>query len=470
MVLMVVVALVLAGAVAFVVTIHAARVDTRRELVREAAGLAVAVQSEAEVSRPGDPAASLRTIIRALKAPLRLQDAAVLAVAPDGSLFDPVNILQPPRLPTGLNRSDLDPSALLDLRTVSGQTDGLVYAAVPYRTSVRIGAVNRRILQVVVLTRRPPTGLAAAGPWFLGAALVIILAAVIVADRLGRRFMRPVRAIQTTTGRIAAGDLDARVPHPPGVDPELAALASSVNAMADSLARSRSVERLFLLSVSHDLRTPLTSIRGFAEAIEDGVTTDTTKAAGIIAAEARRLERLVGDLLDLSKLETRSFSLELGAVNLAEVVDATAGGFGPAAGELGLALAVVADPSTPLPVVADPDRLAQVVANLLENALSFAHSAVRVGATMSNGSPVLWVDDDGPGISAADLPRVFERLYSSRPESGRTVGSGLGLAIVGELVAAMGGTVRAESPLLGAGGGTRMVVTLCSLPDPGQRL
>ncbi len=488
MVSMVAAALVIAGAVTFAVTIHTARTDNRHELLSEAKGLAISVQSEAATARPKDPAASLRTIIRALKGPLKLQGAAVVAITAGGVLFNPLKVRQPPILPSGITADDLDVSVLLGLHAVSGTVGGVVYAAAPYRTPVKIGRFNRDVVQVVVLTRRPPTGLAAAGPWFLVAAAAIILLAVLVADRLGRRIVAPLRAVEVTTGRIAAGDLDARVPVPPGVDPELASLAASVNTMADGLARSRGVERQFLLSVSHDLRTPLTSIRGFAEAIEDGVTSDVTRAGRIIVTEARRLERLVGDLLDLARLESRQFSLSLRPVDLAEVVADTAGGFGPAASELGLQLEVPSardsgsawgDGSAggggsmggggsvgggaSLLAVADPDRLAQVVANLVENALSFAHSTVRVGAAPSGGLPVLWVDDDGPGISPVDLPRVFDRLYSSRPsqrESTRPAGSGLGLAIVAELVAAMGGAVRAESPVPGMVGGTRMVVTL----------
>jgi signal transduction histidine kinase len=267
-----------------------------------------------------------------------------------------------------------------------------------------------------------------------------------------------LRSVEATTGRIAAGDLGARVPEG-GLDPELASLAASVNTMAEGLARSRSAQRQFLLSVSHDLRTPLTSIRGFAEALEDGVTGDTTHAGRIIGAEARRLERLVGDLLDLSRLEARQFALDLRAVDLGEVAEATVGGFGPAAADLGLELGVTTERSFALLVTADPDRLAQVVANLVENALSFARTTVAVGVARSGGVPVLWVDDDGPGIAPEDLSRIFERLYTARPESSRRAGSGLGLAIVAELVGAMGGSIRAESPLA-AGAGTRIVVTL----------
>src|SRR3984893_6076828 len=161
------------------------------------------------------------------------------------------------------------------------------------------------------------------------------------------------------------------------------------------MARSRGLERQFLMSVSHDLRTPLTSIRGFAEAIAEGDAPVEHRAAEIIASESRRLERLVGDLLDLSKLDARRFSFDLRRVDLSEVVGDTGEGFRPAADELGLSLAVDTGPLGATWVTADPERLAQVVANLVENALKYANQRVRVAAALSEGQPVVWVDADG---------------------------------------------------------------------------
>ena len=121
-------------------------------------------------------------------------------------------------------------------------------------------------------------------------------------------------------GRIASGDLASRVPVRRGDYPEFASLAGSINGMAQSLEDGRARERHLLLSVSHDLRTPLTSIRGFAEAIQDGAIEDSAQAADVIIAESRRLERLVGDLLDLTKLEARQMSIALRPTDVAEVV------------------------------------------------------------------------------------------------------------------------------------------------------
>lgn len=462
MVLMVVTALGLAGAIALVATVRHSQDETRRELVRQARGVAGVVQAEAKVARPRDPALALRTILRSLRTPLRLQGEAVVAVAATGRLFNPANPAAALDLPVGLSAQALDAAALLAEDTVSGGYRAGVFAAVPYRASIKLAGRTRPIILVVVLTRSPPTGLAAAGPWFLAAAAIIVIASVVVANRLGHRFVRPLEAAQQVTGQIAAGDLAARVPEPAGADPELAALATSINTMAESLARARGAERDFLLSVSHELRTPLTSVRGFAEAITDGAITDVDRAARVIASESRRLERLVGDLLDLAKLSAQEFSLDLRDVDLADAVQATAAGFAPAAERLGVAVSVGALSDGPAVAVhADPDRLAQIVANLTENALSFARSHVHIGIGAVPDGAAVWVEDDGAGIADPDLPRVFERLFTGRPGATHAVGSGLGLAIVAELVAAMGGSVRAESPVVtGAEAGTRIVVTL----------
>ena len=138
------------------------------------------------------------------------------------------------------------------------------------------------------------------------------------------------------TGRIASGELDSRVPVRRSDYPEFASLAGSINDMAQSLEDGRARERHLLLAVSHDLRTPLTSIRGFAEAIQDGAIEDNGQAADVIIAESRRLERLVGDLLDLTKLEARQMSISMRPTDAAEVVATTAEGFRPAAAKSGL--------------------------------------------------------------------------------------------------------------------------------------
>ncbi len=297
MILLVLGSLLLSGLVSLALVVHNTKIQTRNELVREAQGLATTVQQEAESNNRTDPARALRSVLLTLKSPMRLNGSAVLAVGANGQLFDPAMPRVAPTLPPGLTASDLQPASLLSMHTVTGYKGGLVFAAVPYRAEVQILGAPRQVLQVVVLTRTPPSALATAGLWFALSSAVILVIAGLVAYRLGRRFVRPIRAAEAVTGRIAAGDLDARVPVPRRPDAELAAMAASVNAMAARLVEAKTAEQHFLQSVSHELRTPLTSIRGFAEAIEDGATVNPVAAAGVIAAEAKRLERLVGDLL-----------------------------------------------------------------------------------------------------------------------------------------------------------------------------
>jgi signal transduction histidine kinase len=183
----------------------------------------------------------------------------------------------------------------------------------------------------------------------------------------------------------------------------------------------------------------------------------------VIVTEAARLERLVRDLLDLAKLESRSFSLHLENLDLAAVARAGADGFAHD-DEAGVQVSFTGETVT---VRADRDRLGQVVANLVENARKFARSSVVVTVGRQGERAWLTVDDDGPGIPDADLPYVFERLYvAHREPARRESGSGLGLAIVRELVRAMGGDVGAyRSP----SGGARLSVSLpaaSALPPP----
>jgi two-component system sensor histidine kinase BaeS len=272
-----------------------------------------------------------------------------------------------------------------------------------------------------------------------------------------------VRQVDDAARRIAGGELATRLPDPPaGATDELSDLVRSVNAMAAELQRSRDLEQQFLLSISHDLRTPLTSIRGYAEAISDNTTTDPAWAAGVIGAEAQRLDRLVQDLLDLARLRARSFSLHPAPVDLGEVVRVAAEAFRPDADEAGVQLLV----TTPagITIHADGERVAQVVANLVQNALKFARAQVSVGVSSAGGTGVVAVDDDGPGIPADDLPHVFERLYvAGHQPVRRESGSGLGLAIVSELVDAMGGQVGAQSSPIG---GARLAARFPLAPAP----
>jgi signal transduction histidine kinase len=428
-------ALLLATVGTFLLLRLSVRNDARRELGRQARAIATRFE---EAQRPG--------VLTALGRVLRLEDQRIVCFGTGCRMAGAVG------LPPGIRRPDLSEARLRAGQTVTGVKGPLVYAAAGAQ-------IRPDAMLVVVLTRRVETRLPG-GLWFVGVAGLALAVAAAVAADLARRLTRPLREAQAATHRMAGGDLAVRVPVDPSDGEELAELSASINAMAASLERSRGLERQFLLSVSHDLRTPLTSIRGYAEALAEQRAPDPAQAASIILAESRRLERLVGDLLELARLDARRFSLDVRPTDVAEVVADTAEGFRPAAEKADVELVVdvgTAPAGAGVRAAADPDRLAQVVANLVENALKYASARIAVGAGMSDGQATLWVADDGPGIQPGDLPHVFEPFYSSSRAPTRQVGTGLGLAIVHELVQAMRGEVRAEPA---PGGGTRMVVTL----------
>jgi two-component system sensor histidine kinase BaeS len=457
MVGLVAVVLVIAGAGSLVLTRKAARNQAQQQLVSEVNSL-----TSAKIGSQ-----SLR-VLEVLRTTLKLEDADVIEINRLGNVVT--------TLPEGLNAQDIDVAAVQSGQTTSGRKGSTVYAVAPVTLSEqelsRLRARTHRHVAfegtfAILLTR----DVGDSGPswrYFIVAGGAALLVAALVAWQMSRRMARPLVEAMEATGRIASGELTSRVPVRRGDYPEFASLAGSINDMAQSLEDGRARERHLLLSVSHDLRTPLTSIRGFAEAIQDGAVADSAQAADVIIAESRRLERLVGDLLDLTKLEAHQMSIALRPTDVTEVVTTTAEGFGPAALKSGLSIVVRVPgqdglPGAPavLPVVADPDRLAQLLANLLENAMTFAHTVVSVGLAEdgASGGCVITVDDDGPGIALGDLERVFERFYRADRGPNRQLGSGLGLAIVAELAAAMGGTVRAESPV-NDDGGSRFVLTL----------
>jgi signal transduction histidine kinase len=459
MVGLVAVVLVIAGLGSLILTRNAARNQAQQQLVSEAESL---TSSKAAPQR--------LDVLAAIRKTLKLEDADLITITALGNVVT--------ALPDGLTAQDIDVAGLQSGQTSSGRTGSLVYAAAPVTLTqaerVKLAKADHhpRLLfrgTLAVLLTRDVGDLGPSWGYFIVAGGAALLVAALVAWQMSRRMARPLVEAMEATGRIAAGDLDSRVPVRPGDYPEFASLAGSINGMAQSLQDSRARERHLLLSVSHDLRTPLTSIRGFAEAIQDGAIEDNAQAADVIIAESRRLERLVGDLLDLTKLEARQMSIAIRPTDIAEVVTTTAEGFLPAAAKSGLAIVLqvpghdggMPASAPPRPVAADPDRLAQLLANLLENSMTFARATVTVtlAEDLASGQSVIAVDDDGPGIAPGDLERVFERFYRADRGPNRRMGSGLGLAIVAELALAMGGTVRAESPI-NADGGSRFVVTL----------
>jgi two-component system sensor histidine kinase BaeS len=406
---------------------------------------------------------------RLIGSTVKLSGGSVVVVAEDGSVEDGVGGLlgeacasraPVPELPRELELDDLDATRLARGEVQTGDRGSTAFVAQP------LTPVAGRT-PVLVLTQQVETRpLGRAGGYLLGTGAFALFVAAVVAAILARRLTRPIAAMQTTAGRIASGDLSARVDTTAMPDDELASLARSIDTMAEELESAQGHERAFLLSISHDLRTPLTSIKGYAEAMSDGTIDsdpERVRAARVIMSESQRLERLVADLLDLARLDARQFSLAPRAVDAAAVVRATVEGFLPSARDWDIRLEVGAGAAIDATIDAtvDPERLGQVVANLLENALKYARLAVTVDVTATESHLVVRVDDDGPGIPDEERDRVFERLYTARGTPSRSLGTGIGLAIVHELAGAMGGSASCE-PL--PEGGTRFLVTVPRVP------
>jgi two-component system sensor histidine kinase BaeS len=377
--------------------------------------------------------------------------------------------------PAGRLRADTDEARAvanaIDVRPVLAGTTlrGFVevgdtryaYVVIPGKVA-RAGAV-RPLLAGVVLAKSAGSGWAPILSRVLIAAGIAALVASLIAALWARRLARPVQQVASATSRVAAGDLQTRVPVE-GSD-ELADLARSFNAMASALDEARRREGEFLANVSHELRTPITAIRGYIEAIEEGAVRGASgraEALGVIKTETARLERLVADVTDLARLGTQQFRLAMADTDLASVLRDAASAHPGSAPRVEVAV------DGTLRCHTDPDRVRQVIANLVENALRVtpAGGTVRISGRMGDGWVLIDVSDTGPGISAEHLPHVFERAYLRNvgavdppvAADGRLAGgSGLGLAIVRELVRALGGRVDVASEI---GRGTTFRVAL----------
>ncbi len=288
------------------------------------------------------------------------------------------------------------------------------------------------------------------------AAAVGAAIAAIAAFWLARAVSRPIERVSEASLALAAGERPG--PLPVEGSTEVAALASSFNRLADDLDRAQDAERSFLLSVSHELKTPLAAIRGHGEALIDGVMS-VPQAAGVIVQESKRLERLVRDLLDLARLNQRSFSVHPREIDLAGVVAQAVSRHGAESTRVGVSL--TGETNGRAAAVADPDRLLQVLSNLIENALRSTPAGGSVVVAVGPG--VVTVADTGPGLEPEELPHAFERfyLYSRRVRNG-SVSTGLGLALVKELTEAMGGTVSVQSE---SGRGTTFTLNLPTRPS-----
>jgi two-component system, OmpR family, sensor kinase len=359
----------------------------------------------------------------------------------------PAGRLVPPTEISAEIRSAVDAGTSVEGSTTVAGTD-LLYAVRPAGD------------QAVVLVRAATLGSSDWRPFLSGfviAGLVGAALAGVASFLLARVISRPVVRVAEASRKLAGGEVPDPVPVE-GSD-ELALLAESFNDMAEQLRAARRAEQSFLLSVSHELKTPLTAIKGYAEGLEDGEV-DPREAGEVIGREEARLERLVLDLLDLARLNQRMFAVRHEPVDLAVVARDCVQRYEVRA--RGFDVTLSAQGTGPAEASGDPDRVLQAVSNLVENALRSTPAGGSVTVVSRPGE--IEVRDTGPGLSQDDLPRAFERFFLYRRYGGeRPVGTGLGLAIVKDLTEAMGGSVEVRSA---PGQGTSFFLRL---PPPGPR-
>lgn len=270
-----------------------------------------------------------------------------------------------------------------------------------------------------------------------------LLAAFVLATFVSRRITSPLRRIGAAADKVARGDLNVNVVGNKAANDELGQLAQRFQGMVDRLREVDELERNFLMRVTHELRTPLTAISGHVQAIEEGVVAPDEMEESMVAIneEVRRLERLVNDLLDITRLEAHQFRLLAEEVGLEALLEQAAAAFKEKARANRVEFEAVTSGAPT--VMTDGDRVLQIVTNLLDNAFRWTprDGKVRLAYATSNGIAAITVSDTGPGISDGDREAVFHPFYSKRGEGG----TGLGLSIGRELASALGGRLSVES-------------------------
>jgi signal transduction histidine kinase len=272
-----------------------------------------------------------------------------------------------------------------------------------------------------------------------------VLASVILGVILARSLTRTLRELTVATQKVAKGDLEQQVPI--RSSDELGELAASFNQMSADLTKSRDLRRQMTADIAHELRTPLTVVLGHTEALSEGELPPDAETFEIIYDETKRLNRLVEDLRTLSLSDAGELHLNMQNISAAELLDRGAAARKPEAINKDIKIRTVSAPDLP-EVIVDPDRMIQVLVNLLDNALRYtpAGGTITLSANRISGGVAITVKDTGPGIPQEDIKHVFERFYrgdkSRQREEG---GTGLGLAITRSLVESQGGRILVES-------------------------
>ena len=285
--------------------------------------------------------------------------------------------------------------------------------------------------------------------------LAAVITAGIAAVFVARRISRPVEEVRAATHRMARGDFRSEIPLP--ADAELAELASDVNALGARLAETELHRTRLIGEVAHELRTPLTTIRASMEGLIDGVVAPDPEVFARIAEEASRLHRLADDLTVLAQAEEGVIPLRPAAIDLGAVATAASERLAAQFEDKGVAL--VTSGLLPLPVRADPDRVTQILTNLLGNALTHTPEGgtVIVSGGRADGTAWVSVSDSGDGIPADQIDRIFERFYRV-PDASHPAGRGIGLTIARGMARAHGGDVTVVSDGPGTGAAFRLTL------------
>ena len=291
----------------------------------------------------------------------------------------------------------------------------------------------------------------------VGGGIVSLLLGVL----LTRNLTRPIRELTAASRAIASGDLKQTVPV--RSRDELGELAAAFNQMSSDLARARDLRRQMTADIAHELRTPLSIILGQIDALDDGVVPTSPESFEVLREEAGRLGRLVEDLRTLSMADAGELTLVRRLVQPGQLLEQAQAAHQPLAAAKGVSIRVRASSGLPEAEL-DPDRLLQVLGNLLSNALRHAPSAseIELAAESREAGIQMTVRDNGPGIEAVDLPHLFDRFYrTDKSRQRETGGSGLGLAIAKAIVELHGGRIWAEST---PGQGTAILIWLPTAP------
>ncbi|MBK9927202.1 MAG: HAMP domain-containing protein [Anaerolineales bacterium] len=458
-------------------TVSKLYVDTQREnLLAQARLIAAGLQDATLPTQPAEPYSQTSNVMPgihtrligdsgAVLVGLPLSDAIQLPLVEQDASISPSELVQRPEI-----ESALKGIPATSVRRVIGNQQ-VLYAAAPVQNSA--GAITGI---VYIATPLPSGGLPAKMIWQLfGAVAIAVLLAGIAGGLLARKIATPLEGLAKAAVAISKGDLKQSVPANSDVS-ELHSLSQTFNEMAESLRQSDEAKKAFIADVTHELRTPLTVIKGTIETLEDGALDDLEGRTPLLTSmmrETDRLIRMVNDLLVLTRADAGALQLNLQTLDLIELARMRCENMSLLAARQHVGLKVLSashltgelfplnqqspldlDSSTesgathPLMVSADPDRLSQVLDNLLGNAIRHSpeHSTVTVTVGPKDGGVECSVSDQGTGIPAKHLPFLFDRFYRVETSRDRiSGGTGLGLAIVRALVTAHGGKINVQS-------------------------